>query len=68
VAKKTLDYYKNVIGIELGHFIISKDLDELSLMDIQKPVPTTALDKQYLFLTILDTLCQEPKISPECPQ
>jgi hypothetical protein len=42
VAKKTLYDYKNVFGRVVEPFIGSKDLDEVSLMDIQKLV----LDKR----------------------
>ena len=35
VAKKTLYDYKNVFGRVVKPFIGSKDLDEVSLMDIQ---------------------------------
>ena len=62
VAKKTLYDYKNVFGRVVEPFIGSKDLDEVSLMDIQKLVLATTPHQARLALMILKTLYREAKL------
>jgi hypothetical protein len=69
VAKKTLYDYKNVFGRVVEPFIGSKDLDEVSLMDIQKLVLATTPHQARLALMILKTLYEEsqsPEFAPTC--
>jgi hypothetical protein len=63
VAKKTLYNYKNVYGGVVEPFIGSKDLDEVSLMDIQKLVLATTPHQARLALLIIKTLYREAKPS-----
>ena len=62
VAKKTLYDYKNVFGRVVEPFIGSKDLDEVSLMDIQKLVLATTPYQARLALMIIKTLYREAKL------
>ena len=62
VAKKTLYNYKNVYGGVVEPFIGSKDLDEVSLMDIQKLVLATTPYQARLALMIIKTLYREAKL------
>jgi hypothetical protein len=62
VAKKTLYDYKNVFGRVVEPFIGSKDLDEVSLMDIQKLVLATTPYQARLALMITKTLYREAQL------
>jgi integrase len=62
VTKKTLYDYKNVFGRVVEPFIGSKDLDEVSLMDIQKLVLATTPYQARLALMIIKTLYREAKL------
>jgi hypothetical protein len=61
LAKKTIYDYKNVFIRVVEPFIGSKDLDEMSLMDIQKRVLATTPHQARLALMILKTLYIEAK-------
>ena len=62
VAKKTLYNHKNVFGGVTVTFIGSKDIDDVSLMDIQKLVLATTPHQARLALMILKTLYREAKL------
>lgn len=56
VAKMTLYDYKNVLGRVVEPFIASKDLDEVSLMDIQKLDLATTPNQANLPLMIFGNI------------
>jgi integrase len=62
VAKKTLYDYKNVFGRVVEPFIGHLDLDDVSLMDLQKMVLSTTPYQARLGLMIVKTLYREAKI------